>query len=237
MKEVDLFDPIRRWLDGQGYRVSSEVKDCDIVATLPDDPETLIVIELKTRMSLALINQGVARKELTESVYIAVPVSGAKGTLRNARKTLATLRRLELGLLFVRLLRDGTRVEPVLHPRPFTPRKRRKRRSAILREVDHRYAELDTGGQPRSGVRYTAYRQRALRIAAILGEEAPLSPKAIVERGGPTEAGRIVAGNHYGWFDRVARGSYALSEAGNAALSIHSDAIARVSSKKDSPGW
>lgn len=227
MKEVDLFDPIRRWLDGQGYRVSAEVKDCDIVATVPDDPDTVIVIELKTRMTLDLINQGVARKELTESVYLAVPVTGASGTLRNARKTLATLRRLEIGLLYVRFLRTGTRVEAVLHPGTFTPRKRRKRRTAILREIDHRYAELDTGGQPRTGVQYSAYRQRALRIATILAEEAPLSPKMIVDRGGPAESGRIVASNHYGWFDRVSRGSYELTEAGRTALSIHRDAIAQ----------
>lgn len=228
MKEVDLFDPIRLWLTGQGYTVSSEVKNCDVVATLPDDPEALIVIELKTRMSLDLVNQGVARKELTDSVYLAIPVVGAKGTLRSAKKMVATLRRLELGLIYVRFLRHGTRVEPILHPQPFTPRHRHKRRQAILREIDHRYAELDRGGRPKDTLQYTAYRQRALRIASILQEESPLSPKEIQRRGGPDTAGRILSLNHYGWFSRVVRGSYELSEAGREALTIHADALQAI---------
>ena len=143
MKEEELFDPIRTWLTGQGYAVSAEVRDCDLVATRPDDPETLIIVEMKTRMSLDLVNQGVRRKEISDSVYLAVPLIGSAGSLRNARRTLATLRRLELGLLYVRILRGGTRVEPTLHPREFVPRQRPRNRIAILREVDHRYAELD----------------------------------------------------------------------------------------------
>ncbi|MDA3949651.1 MAG: DUF2161 family putative PD-(D/E)XK-type phosphodiesterase [Spirochaeta sp.] len=230
MKEEELFDPIRTWLTGQGYVVSAEVRDCDLVATRPDDPETLTIIEMKTRMSLDLVNQGVRRKEISDSVYLAVPLSGAAGRLRNARRTLATLRRLELGLLYVRVLRTGTRVEPVLHPREFAPRRRPRNRIAILREVDHRYAELDRGGITGNTLRYTAYRQRALRTAVILRDETALRPRDIRRRGGPEECGRILAANHYGWFDRVSRGWYTLSPEGHAALEIHAAAVAEFPS-------
>jgi hypothetical protein len=168
----------------------------------------------------------VRRKEISESVYLAVPLTGATGRLRNARRTLATLRRLELGLLYVRVLRTGTRVEPALHPREFVPRRRPKKRIAILREVDHRYAELDRGGVAGSTLRYTAYRQRALRTAMILRDENALRPRDIRLRGGPEECGKILAANHYGWFDRVSRGWYALSPEGHAALELHAAAVA-----------
>lgn len=226
MKESHLHEPLHTWLVGQGYHVSAEVRDCDLVATDPDDPETLIVIEMKTRMSLDLVNQGVRRKELTESVYLAVPLSGARGHLRNANRTLATLRRLELGLIYVRFLRSGTRVEPALHPREYSPRRRPSRRRAVLREIDHRYAELNRGGSVREAVGYSAYRQRALFVAAILAERSPLRPRDIGDAGGPPEAGRILAANYYGWFDRVARGWYTLTPAGRHAVTLHADAIA-----------
>jgi len=218
MKEEELFDPIRTWLIGQGYHVSAEVRDCDIVATAPENPDELIIIEMKTRMTLDLVNQGVRRKEITESVYLAVPLVGSRGRLRNARRTLATLRRLELGLLYVRFLRSGTRVETVLHPRSYERRQQRKRRAAILREIDHRYAELDRAGMAGREPRFTAYRQRAIRIARILAEESPLQPKMIRERGGAPESDRILRGNHYGWFERVARGWYTITPAGREAV-------------------
>jgi hypothetical protein len=227
VKEEELFDPIRTWLTGQGYHVSAEVRDCDLVATDPENPEELIVIEMKTRMSLDLVNQGVRRKEITDSVYLAVPVVGSRGHLRNARRTLATLRRLEIGLLYVRFLSTGTRVETALHPRRYESQRRRKRRTAILREIDHRYAELDRAGMVGSEPRFTAYRQRAILVAEILNDESPLQPRTIRERGGAPETGEILRGNHYGWFERVARGWYTITPAGREAVARYAGILAR----------
>lgn len=234
LREEELFEPVSRWLIGQGYQVSAEVRNCDIVARNNADPEELIVVELKTRMSLELVNQGVQRKELTDSVYLAVPLHGASGRLTNTRSTLNTLKRLELGLLYVRFLRQGTRVEPVLHPRAFTPRRSHRRRIAIIREIDHRYAELDRGGQPSVTPRFSAYRQRALLTAAILQKNAPQRPMDIRRRGGPDECGRILAADHYGWFDRERRGWYSLSPAGATAVQIYADVIAAITATIDS---
>ena len=75
-------------------------------------------------------------------------------------------------------------------------------------------------------LRYTAYRQRALRTAAILRDELALRPRDIRRRGGPEECGKILAANHYGWFDRVSHGWYALSPEGHAALELHAAAVA-----------
>ena len=78
MKETELSEPIRLWLDKQGYTVSCEVKNCDIVAQKKSE---LVIIELKTRFSLDLVYQAVNRKNLTESVYVAVPVLQGRKTI------------------------------------------------------------------------------------------------------------------------------------------------------------
>jgi hypothetical protein len=61
----------------------------------------------------------------------------------------------------------------------------------------------------------TAYRQEALLCAAALAEGARSTRelRAVVP-----DAPKILLRNVYGWFERVARGSYALTDTGRAAL-------------------
>jgi len=61
----------------------------------------------------------------------------------------------------------------------------------------------------------TAYRQRALACAAALaqGPRCPRDLKASIP-----EAPRILHGNVYGWFARVERGVYGLTESGRGGL-------------------
>jgi hypothetical protein len=61
----------------------------------------------------------------------------------------------------------------------------------------------------------TAYRQQALICAAMLqsGPGRPRDLKAMAP-----DAAKILLGNVYGWFVRVERGLYALTEQGRAAL-------------------
>jgi hypothetical protein len=61
----------------------------------------------------------------------------------------------------------------------------------------------------------TAYRQRALACAAALahGPRRPRDLKASIP-----DAAKILHGNVYGWFARVERGVYSLTEAGRGAL-------------------
>ncbi len=70
----------------------------------------------------------------------------------------------------------------------------------------------------------TAYRQRALACAAALAEGArrPRELKPAVP-----DALSILRRNVYGWFVRVERGVYALTETGRAAL-LHWSAAAEV---------
>src|SRR4029453_9908809 len=70
------------------------------------------------------------------------------------------------------------------------------------------------GGSTRQPI-MTAYRQQALACAAALAQ-APARPRDLKPR--MPDAAKILLSNVYGWFVRVERGVYALSEGGRAAL-------------------
>ncbi len=69
--EADLYQPVKLFLEGQGYDVKGEVRGCDVVARRGD--EKLLIVELKLRFNLQLVLQGVERLALTDQVYLAVP--------------------------------------------------------------------------------------------------------------------------------------------------------------------
>jgi hypothetical protein len=111
-------------------------------------------------------------------------------------------------------------VEVVFHPDPSPPRIRTSRRRAILREIDHRYAELNYGGQTVREEHFSAYRQRAMRLASLMScdRERTWSPAELIRAGADPSAQPILSRNVYGWFDRVSRGRYRLSAAGHVAM-------------------
>lgn len=208
MKEADLYPPIKRFLEAQGYEVKAEIGALDVMACRGDEPP--LVIELKTALNLNLILQGVARQSLFDHVYLAVPQPG-KWTHRY-RDLTALLRRLGLGLLTLR----GDKVEVHLDPGPYQPRKNKSQASRLLREFQRRIGDPNTAGTTRQP-RVTAYRQDALRLAAALAGRTS-SPAALAKSTGVTRAGTMMRDNHYGWFQRVQRGEYALTPAGEAVL-------------------
>src|SRR3954451_7338166 len=75
--EVDLYEPVKRFLEGLGYEVKGEVRGCDVVAIRrggdQGETEPPIVVELKLAFTLGFVLQGVDRLALTDLVYLAVP--------------------------------------------------------------------------------------------------------------------------------------------------------------------
>ena len=57
-KETDLYEPIRAFLEEEGYQVQAEVKHCDIAA---EKNGRLVVVELKRAFGLKLVYQGLER--------------------------------------------------------------------------------------------------------------------------------------------------------------------------------
>ncbi|AXX98795.1 DUF2161 domain-containing phosphodiesterase [Profundibacter amoris] len=207
-RETDLYPPVKTYLEGQGYEVKGEVGAVDVMAVRgQEDP---VLVELKLGFSLALLHQGIARQGVSDAVYLAVPY-GLKGMKEN----LSLCRRLGLGLMTVRL-RDGY-VEVLADPSPYRPRKVPARKTRLLREFARRVGDPNAGGATRVGI-ITSYRQDALRCATFLENEGA-SKGAVVARGaGVPKATRIMADDHYGWFERVEKGIYMLTPKGVQAL-------------------
>ena len=227
MAEVDLYGPIKQFLESQGYAVKGEIGACDIVAVRGD--EGPVVVELKERLNLALLLQAVDRLRVSDAVYVAFRIGkGHSASWRSRRKQVTSLlRRLGLGLLTVSA--SGS-VVAVLDPAPYRPRLDTGRRTRLLREFAERVGDPETGGST-SRQRLTAYRQDAVRCARELTNERALKVSVIRERAEVSRAGPILRDNHYGWFERVKTGHYELSPSGRRDMIRWSDALESLERK------
>jgi len=218
MRETELYPPIKLFLEGQDYEVKAEIGAADVVACRGDEPP--VVVELKTGFSLSLVHQGVARQSVSDAVYIAVPRRTGKQFQTAVKNMKSLCRRLGLGLITVRM-RDEF-VEVHCDPAPFQPRKSKIRSDQLLREFARRTGDPNTGGSTRSGL-VTAYRQDAHRCAEHLVNCGPSRGAEVAKQTGVETATRMMADNHYGWFCRIDRGVYDLTDAGRLGLSVADD--------------
>lgn len=218
--ETELYPPIKMFLEGQGYAVKGEVGRCDVVAVRGD--EDPVVVELKTRFSLDLMFQAVERFSLTDKVYVAIEHRKKSLWTRRSKDVLRLCRRLGIGLLTVHIERGL--VEPRLDPGPHERRVVKKKRERLLREFARRVGDPTVGGSTRQPV-MTAYRQDALRLARLLGEDSPRRVRDLRMATGVERAGTILLRDVYGWFERVERGVYGLTPNGQQALIQFADAL------------
>lgn len=198
----------------QGYEVKAEIEAADVVACRGEEPP--VIVELKTGFSLALIHQAIDRLALSDTVYVAAPHKVGKASLKARREMTRLCRRLGLGLITVRE-KDGF-VEVHCDPGPYAPRQQPRLRARLLREFARREGDPNLGGAARKGGVVTAYRQDALRCARHLANQGPTKGAVVAREAGVERATRIMADDHYGWFERVSLGVYALTPNGAAAL-------------------
>ena len=223
LRETALYAPVREFLERRGYEVKGEVRGCDLVARRGDEP--LVVVELKLRLNLTLLLQGVDRLALTERVYLAVPRPSSRrrrsrGLAPDSPDVRKLCRRIGLGLLLV-----GPRnVEVIEEPVPYRPRLAKARALRLKDEFDRRLGDANIGGTVATPI-VTAYRQDALRCARALARGGPMRIAALRTAAGVPGAASILQRNVYGWFTRIARGTYTLSEGGDAALTRFAGAI------------
>ena len=211
-REQDLYPPIKAMLERQGYEVKGEVGAADVVARRGE--EEPVIVELKMRFSLSLFHQAVARLGMSDQVYIATVKPTGRTARRALKDNLALCRRLGLGLITVRA---DERVEVHCDPGPYAPRKSKVRTARLLREFDRLQGDPNAGGATRHGI-VTAYRQDALRCAAHLAEHGPSRGRDVAAATEVATATRLMAANHYGWFERVEKGVYGLTDAGRDGL-------------------
>jgi hypothetical protein len=209
-RESDLYPPVKAFLEAQGYVVKGEIGGCDAVGTRGGEPP--VIVELKLQFTLALVLQGVDRLSLTDRVYLAVPrPRGRNGPAVSAdhRGVRTLCRRIGLGLMTVETVPPG--VEVLLDPEPYRPRKKTQRLGRLLGEHARRAGDPTRGGVTRTPI-VTAYRQEALRCALLIRDDRGGSLKALRETGVVPNASRILQRDVYGWFQRVERATYALTE-------------------------
>jgi hypothetical protein len=211
--ETSLYQPVKAFLEAAGYEVKGEVGSCDLVGLSPSDPPVVVVCELKLTFNLELILQAVDRAAIADEVWIAARISKGKG--REGDKRYRDLcRRLGIGMLGV--TEQGI-VSVIVNSVTPMPRTNPKRRSRLVREHQRRRGDPTLGGSTRKPI-MTAYRQQALLCAeALLG--GPLRPRDM--RPAAPDAGKILLGNVYGWFERVSNGVYQLTDAGRVAVTQH----------------
>lgn len=204
--ETELYAPVKAFLAAQGYDVKGEVNGCDLVAVRAGEPP--VVIELKRAFGLGLVLQGIDRLALTDAVYLAV---GAWPNRLGEVKKLC--RRIGFGLIVV----ARGRVEVLLDPLPYQPRKNRRRLGRLLGEHARRVGDPTRGGSTRQPI-MTAYRQEALRCASLLAQGAPMRVAELRAAGHLPNVASILQRNVYGWFQRVTRGVYTLTPQGRQGL-------------------
>ena len=210
-RESDLYPAVKAFLQAQGYDVKGEIRGCDVVATRGAEPP--VIVELKLTFNLALVLQGVDRLALTDRVYLAVlrPQSRrAAGGFVYRRDVRKLCRRLGLGLMTVAPEGRGE-IDVLVDPTPYRPRKRARRIALLLGEHARRTGDPTRGGVTKTPI-VTAYRQEALRCALLIQNGGPTSLRALRETGAVPNAPRILGRDVYGWFHRVERGIYRVTE-------------------------
>jgi hypothetical protein len=208
--ESDLYAPVKALLEGQGYSVKGEVRGCDVVAVRGSEPP--VIVELKRTFGIALVLQAVNRLALSDAVYLAV---GAWP--KNLRDVKKLCRHLGVGLMIV----VKERVDILLDPAPYRPRKNTRRVGRLLGEHARRVGDPNRGGSSTRVPLMTAYRQEALRCAGLLAKKGPMKVAALKLAAEAPKAAAILSQDHYGWFERVERGIYGLTPKGRAGLEQH----------------
>ena len=222
-KESEMYEPIRKLLTEQGFIVRGEVKDCDIAAVKEG---ILWVVEMKLSANITLIYQAMERQAATDWVFVAIPRPrrARDGSFLMLQKL---IKKLNLGLITVALDSPAKHAEILIFPTPSSRgNKENKKSSAIRKELLGRTTDT-TGGITKKTVN-TAYRERCVRIVCLLEAKGRLSPRELVQLGCEKDASSILRLNVFGWFNKVGRGLYEISDEGISYL-CDNDASSLVS--------
>lgn len=212
--EVDLYKPIQCYFVQRGYAVYGEVNDCDLVAVKGDE---LIIVELKLTLNIELLVQATKRQRLTEQVFVAIPKPSYSLHSKKWKDLSHLIRRLELGLIIITFQDDDCEAKIIIEPTPFdrqrSMRQSKKRKNKVLTEIKGRSGNYNVGGSHQTKI-MTAYKENCIYIACCLEKFGPLSPKDLRQIGTGDKTSVILSKNYYGWFERIRRGVYIISEKG-----------------------
>ena len=229
MKESDLYIPVKRFLEAQGYAVKGEVHDCDVMAVRGE--ETPVVVELKRVLNLEVVLQAVERLSLTPNVYIGVP-KPCNMLKRRRKRVVKLLRMLGLGILLIDPDAEVGSVDVLIDPSEYRPRLSKRRQTRLLGEFSKRVGDPNLGGMDKRTGIMTAYRQQVLAIAGLLATQGPTKASHIAQTLDEPKARAILYRDVYGWFDRISRGVYGLSPRGTREIELWRQDTEKTEPKK-----
>jgi hypothetical protein len=212
--ESDMYLPIKAHFEKLGFEVKGEVKGLD-VALLKDGE--IWAVEMKKGFNITLIYQALKRQQAANAVFVAIP---RKAFMARRGPILHICEKLNLGLISVAMDSPMHLVE--VHLVPNLPKGRNTKASrAVIAEFSGRNFDDNIGGVKGSkGAKLmTAYKERCIQIAAALKALGAAAPAALVrDHNCPQQAGQILRNNTYGWFKKIEKGIYGLSDEGAKAL-------------------
>lgn len=223
--ETELYLPVKSLLIKNGFNVCSEIQDCDIAAMKDDE---LVIVELKTGLTLNLLLQAVKRQKLCDNVFIAIPESKLMKT-KKWKDIHLLIKRLGLGLIVVYFNEAPyaeVLIEPILYDIIKSQKQAKRKRQKLLKEFSGRSCDLNIGGSSKRKI-MTAYKEQSLYIACCLQMLGPLSPKKLRILGShPTKTNSILAKNFNHWFYRVKTGVYDITQEGINAITCYHEITA-----------
>ena len=160
---------------------------------------------------------------------LVVPADGYHQVRRYATECLAPLGVTVREVMADRLCDAALQADVVLAETPTNPAldvvdlhrlagiSRETAQARLLREFQHRVGDPNTGGSVQTTL-MTSYRQDALRCLKTLNENGPTKAADVAQAAGVSRARTIMADDHYGWFERVERGIYAITPKGEHAI-------------------
>ena len=221
--EKAMYPIIKTYLESLGYDVKAEVLNADIMAKKDDQ---VIIVEMKTTFSIKLIYQGLKRMHISDLVYLAIPkptLKVRKSDTFHEKETIT--RRLELGLMLVDLKHEN--IEVLYDPQPDQLKKQKKKQNRLLKEFNTRKTTMNVGGVTKTKI-ITAYKELAIALLIEL-KEGPRKTSYLKTIIGDPKVVNILQMNYYGWYERVSKGVYQLTEAGYQALDDYQHVVEKLS--------
>jgi len=209
-KEEDMYAPIKKFFEKQGYVVRGEVKGCDIALVRGEE---LAVVELKKSFNMSLLYQAIDRQKIAGMVFIAIP---AKVLAKKRGHILHILEKMGIGLLTVTMHTKRRIVEG--HLLPNCKSRNNQRTKALLAEFNGRTFDANIGGM--TGRKHmTANRERNLHIICALEDAGESSAANLVKKYNCCAfTWRLLTADYYNWYIKIKKGVFALSEKGKQAL-------------------
>ena len=208
-KETDMFPSVRQLLENNGYNVNAEVEKCDIIAT---KNEEILVCEMKLSFNISLLYQLIDRKAITSNVYAVIPRPKSYKA-RKTRYMLDILKQLGFGLITVSDL-DIMIAEVILTPDSNMKNTARgkKTKKRIISQIEGRNCDTNIAGSVGKKI-VTAYREASINAMCIAEANGMVQTKQC-----DPVTKKALQTNYYGFFLRIQRGCYSLTQKGKDYL-------------------